>query len=358
LNCFALEANMLSGLPWGLALSSGVNTYLPLFMLGLLARYTHAVHLSSRFQFLASDQALVILGALAACEILAQKFPGLDNVWDFVHTLLRPLAGAVAAGATLTTSNTFEMVAVMLAGATLATASHSAKSTLRLASTAKTFGAANILLSFAEDGAVVSGTLLAVYAPWLMLAVVLLFVLMFALFGPPLARMLIFDLRIVTDWIGWLGKRLFRAHRPENLRESLMDIAPERLKMLSEQLQPEEQLEAALAGWKPSKRGPRPAWLLVTDRRLVLAERRRLRKPKVQSLPFSSLSVVRYRGLGVFSRIELLTRENESCAFSLRKTQGPFATMAVERIRRRSGIAPALEGDSAHLKPHLAASAR
>src|SRR5512142_2445482 len=102
--------NMLSGLPWGLAMASGVNTYLPLFLLAAFARYSHAVHLSPRFQFLTSDQALIVLGAMAACEILAQKFPGLDNVWDFLHTLLRPLAGAIAAGATLTTNNSFEMI--------------------------------------------------------------------------------------------------------------------------------------------------------------------------------------------------------------------------------------------------------
>lgn len=348
---------MLSGLPWGLALSSGVNTYLPLFVLGLLARYTHAVHLSSRFQFLASDQALVILGVLAACEVLAQKFPGLDNVWDFVHTLLRPLAGAVAAGATLTTSNAAEMIAVMLAGATLATAAHSAKSTVRLASTAKTFGAANILLSFAEDGAVVSGTLLSVYAPWVMLAIVVLFVLMFALFGPPLARMLIFDLRVVANWFGWLAKRMFGAHRPQNLRESLLEVAPERLKMLSGQLQPGEQLEAALAGWNRSKRGPRPAWLLLTDHRLVLVERRRLRKPKAHSLPFPNLSLVRYRSLGVFSRIELLTRENVRHVFSLHKSHGPFAAMAVEKIREYSGAAPASEQTTARMAPQPASVA-
>src|ERR1035438_5907146 len=91
---------MISGLPWGLALSSGVNTYLPLFLLALYARFGHVIHLSPRFAWLASDQALVVLGGLTLCEILAQKLPVLDNIWDFLHTLLRPIAGALAAGAT------------------------------------------------------------------------------------------------------------------------------------------------------------------------------------------------------------------------------------------------------------------
>ena len=106
---------MINGLPLGLALATGVNTYLPLFILALFARLNSAhIHLSPPFHFLTSDAALIVLGSLAACEILAQKFPGLDNIWDFVHTLLRPVAGAVAAGAAVNTDRILEMAVVML----------------------------------------------------------------------------------------------------------------------------------------------------------------------------------------------------------------------------------------------------
>lgn len=148
---------MISGLPWGLALSSGVNTYLPLFLLALLARYGHVVHLSPRFQWLVSDQAIVILGVMAVCEILAQKLPVLDNVWDFLHTLLRPIAGAVASGATLNTTNPSETLVAMVVGGTLAAAAHSTKSGLRLVSTSKSFGAANFAISLGEDAGVLTG---------------------------------------------------------------------------------------------------------------------------------------------------------------------------------------------------------
>ena len=128
---------MISGLPWGLALSSGVNTYLPLFLLALFARFGHVVHLSPRFAWLDSDQAIFILGALALGEILAQKFPVLDNIWDFLHTLLRPIAGALATGATVNTNNALEITLAMVMGGTLAAAAHSTKSGLRLMSTSK-----------------------------------------------------------------------------------------------------------------------------------------------------------------------------------------------------------------------------
>jgi Domain of unknown function (DUF4126)/Bacterial PH domain len=330
---------VISGLPWGLALASGVNTYLPLFLLALFARFGHVVNLASSFQFLASDQALIILGALAASEILAQKFPGLDNVWDLVHTLLRPLAGAVVAGATLTTHSAVEMAAAMLVGAVLSTAAHSAKSTLRVASTAKTLGTANVFVSFGEDAAVVAGTLLSLYAPWIMLGIVVLFVAAFVWFGPPLARRIFFNLRIVAAWFSWLGERLIRAPQPLSLRESLDRLTTKRLKELGGNLAAGEEIQGALDGWKRTRRGPRRSWLAVTQTRLLLIERRGLGKSKVQSFVWDEVVLARHRNLWFFERLEMVTRDNHSIVFNLRKAHGRFGAMAAEAICRKSEIA-------------------
>lgn len=34
---------------------------------------------------------------LFLCEVVADKIPYMDSVWDSVHTVIRPLAGAVVA---------------------------------------------------------------------------------------------------------------------------------------------------------------------------------------------------------------------------------------------------------------------
>ncbi len=328
---------MISGLPWGLALTSGVNTYLPLFMLALFARFTHLVQLSPRFQWLASDEAIFILGALALTELLAQKFPVLDNVWDFLHTLLRPLAGALAAGATLNTQQGFEMVAGMLVGGTLAAAAHSTKSGLRLMSTSKSFGTANLVLSLGEDAAVVVGTLLSVYAPWVMLGIVLLFVLLFALVGPRFVRSLLFNLAVVGGWLSWLWGRVSRRRLPASLQESLLEPTPEKLLKLRGQLEPGEELLGALRGWKRSNRGPRAAWVLVTTRRVVFIENRILRRPKIEGIRYPDLAVARQQNLALFLKLELLTRQHESHTLSLRKTQARYGQMALEKVQELSG---------------------
>lgn len=324
---------MISGLPLGLALASGVNTYLPLLLVALFARFSGLVHLSPRFAWLVSDQAIFILGLLAVCEILAQKFPVLDNLWDFLHTLVRPIAGGIAAGATLNTDEAFQFVLMMIMGGTLAAAAHSAKSSVRLISTSKSFGSANIVLSLGEDVAVVTGTLLSIYAPLVMLGIVLLFVVIFAFFGPRLLRTLSMNLRVAASWLAWLWRWARRAPAPRSLKESLLEPAPEKLQALSRELDPGEELLGALPGWRRSRGGPHTAWLLLTTQRLLLVESRLLRKPKVERIPYGDLSVVRSRNLGILSRVELLTRQNESVSVTFRRTHGHFATMALERIQ-------------------------
>jgi len=324
---------MTSGLPWGLALSSGVNTYLPLFIMALFARTTHAVHLSPRFQFLTSNQALIILGLLAACEVLAQKFPVLDNVWDFLHTLVRPLAGAIAAGATLDANSAFETVLAMLVGGSLAAAAHSTKSSLRLASTSKTFGAGNLAISLGEDAAVIMGSLLSVYAPWVMLVVVVAFVLSFILIGPRVLRTLRFDLGVVWAWIVWLWRRIFAPGVPQKLEESLLDLGPHAFEALKTNLVPDERLLGALVGWKRARGGPRSCLLGLTPERVLLVERRLFRMPKVSEMPNPDLSVARCRNLGLFLRLELLTRRNEAFNLIVPKTHAASAALVVAKIR-------------------------
>lgn len=244
---------MISGLPWGLALSSGVNTYLPLFLLALFARFGHVIHLSPRFAWLTSDQAIIVLGGLTLCEILAQKFPVLDNVWDFLHTLLRPIAGAIATGATINSNNAAEIAVAMLMGGTLAAAAHSTKSGLRLLTTTKSFGAANFALSLGEDAGVITTTLLSVYAPWVMLAIVIMFVTLFVLFGPRVIRTLIFDLQIAGSALAGFFRWVFGKKRDASLKESLLEIDAERLDQFTGLLDRGEELMGALRGWKRSE---------------------------------------------------------------------------------------------------------
>ena len=329
---------MLSGQPWGLALSSGVNTYLPLFLLALFARFGHVIHLSPRFAWLASDQAIFILGALTLCEILAQKFPVLDNVWDFVHTLLRPLAGALATGATINSNNAAEIAVAMLMGGTLAAAAHSTKSGLRLMSTSKSFGAANFALSVGEDAGVIATTLLSVYAPWVMLAIVTGFVFVFAFFGPRIVRMLAFDVAIVASAVAGFFRWIFRNKHQPALKESLLEIEPDRLEKFTGLLERDEELLGTVPGWKRAGGGPRRMWLLLTSRRLLWIEGRVFGKHRAQSLEYSEICLARHRSLLLCARAEILSQRHENLTLTVAHRNARFSELAIKTISQRSGL--------------------
>ena len=329
---------MISGLPWGLALSSGVNTYLPLFLLALFARFGHVIHLSPRFGWLDSDQAIFILGALAICEILAQKFPVVDNVWDFLHTLLRPIAGAVATGATINTNNPVEIAVAMLMGGSLAAAAHSTKSGLRLMSTSKSLGATNFPISVGEDAGVLITTLLSVYAPWVMLAVVIVFVVFFAFFGPRIMRTLAFDLAIAGSALGGVFRWVFHRKHQTNLKESLLEIAPEHLEKFTALLERNEELLGGLTGWKRSDGGPRRTWVLLTSRRMLWIESRLFGNSRAQSLDYGEITMARHRNMFLLSRAEILTQRHENFTLTVANSHIRFADLAVQTISQLAGL--------------------
>ena len=83
----------------GLAASAGLNAYIPLLTMGLLARYTDLIDLPIGWQWLANGWVIAILALLLAIEVVADKVPVVDHVNDVVQTVVRPTAGGLAFGA-------------------------------------------------------------------------------------------------------------------------------------------------------------------------------------------------------------------------------------------------------------------
>lgn len=323
---------MLSGLPWGLALISGFNTYLPLFLLAIFVRMGHVVPVSSRFEWLVSTPAIIILGALTILEVAAQKFPVLDNLWDFLHTFIRPIAGALAAGATLNVRDPFEVVLAMIAGGALAGAAHSAKSGLRLVSTTKSLGSTNFVLSVGEDAGVLIGTLLSLYAPWIMLVLVGLFLALFAWLGPRIIRALTFDVSVVASLLAWLWHKLWRVQPPVEMRESLLNFTPEGLRAFQEPLARGENLLCGLKVWSRSAKGLRRVSLLLTSNRLILVESAILRRPRFTFIPCADIALFRRKSVFVYERFEILTHHSESFTLCIPKTQTAFSGMLAAKV--------------------------
>ena len=180
----------LLGVALGLACLAGINLYLTVFAAGL-AIHQHWIVLGPDYQSLAvlgDPLILWISGALYVLEFFADKVPWVDSAWDTVHTIIRPIGGALLALRVLgQTSPAFDVVVALAAGgASLVT--HSAKASTRLVTNASPEPFSNIGLSLLEDVAVVGGLALIHFHPVLALGVFVVLLSLILFFAPKILR--------------------------------------------------------------------------------------------------------------------------------------------------------------------------
>ena len=137
---------------FGLSASAGLNAYIPLLLVGLLARYTDLIHLSKPWDTLADPWIILLLCILVIIEMLADKIPAVNHINDLIQTLIRPTAGAIVFAASANVLTDLNPVLALAAGLFIAGTVHVAKAgALRPVVTATTGGAGNVPVSIAED---------------------------------------------------------------------------------------------------------------------------------------------------------------------------------------------------------------
>ncbi|OAN41452.1 DUF4126 domain-containing protein [Mycolicibacterium iranicum] len=167
---------------FGLATAAGLNAYIPLLALGLLARFTDLVALPAGWAWLENGWVMTIVAVLLVVEIVADKVPALDSVNDIVQTFVRPTSGGIVFGsgtaaqtATVTDPEAFaqsgQWIPVAI-GVVVALAVSLTKSTVRPAANVATAGMAAPVLSTVEDIASVVLVFLAILVPILVLVAV------------------------------------------------------------------------------------------------------------------------------------------------------------------------------------------
>jgi hypothetical protein len=132
----ALDTAQLVALAGALGWASGVRLYLVVLLTGL-AGYLGWVNLPQGLQLLSNPVVLGASGFMVFIEFFADKIPGLDSLWDVVHSVIRIPAGAALAAATLGADSGVMSLVAALVGGTLAATSFSAKATTRAAINAR-----------------------------------------------------------------------------------------------------------------------------------------------------------------------------------------------------------------------------
>ena len=137
--------------------ASGIRLYAVLFLLGGLG-YLHWIELPGGLALLAHPWVLAASGFMCFVEFLADKIPGVDTLWDTVHTFVRIPAGAALAASVFGASPPAATLAAAILGGTLAAGSHFAKAGSRAAINLSPEPFSNWAASFGEELAV--GTVL------------------------------------------------------------------------------------------------------------------------------------------------------------------------------------------------------
>jgi hypothetical protein len=171
----------------GFSLAAGVNLYATVAILGLAARYGW-VDLPPQFQVFNHD---VVIGAaivMYLIEFLADKIPYFDSLWDGIHTLIRPVGGALIAVGTLGDASPAVEGLVALLGGTIAAGSHLTKTSTRAAANTSPEPFSNWALSIVEDVFVVGLGALALKYPTAAFVVVTIVVALIAVFAAVIVR--------------------------------------------------------------------------------------------------------------------------------------------------------------------------
>ena len=168
------------GRTMGFSLAAGVNLYATVAILGLAARYGW-VQLPDQFQIFNNQWIIGAAAVLYVIEFVADKIPWVDSIWDSVHTLIRPVGGAVIAVATLGEQSPAMQGAIALLGGVVAASSHVTKASTRVAANASPEPFSNWFLSFAEDAFVIGLSFITLKFPLLALGVSVVILLMIVL---------------------------------------------------------------------------------------------------------------------------------------------------------------------------------
>ncbi len=159
----------------GLALSAGLNAYIPLLALGMLATFTDLVTLPAAWTWLEEPWVLGILGVLFVIEIVADKVPAVDHLNDIVQTVVRPTSGGLVfvagsgsqtpaitdPGAFFTSPGALPVIL----GVVLALLAHLVKATARPVVNLSTAGTGAPVMSVVEDITSMTLSVLAILVP-------------------------------------------------------------------------------------------------------------------------------------------------------------------------------------------------
>jgi hypothetical protein len=199
------ELNQISqtlALSMGAAWGSGINLYATILMLGYLA-HTGGIDLPPDLMILADPMVMGAAGLMYAVEFFADKVPGVDTVWDSLHTFIRIPAGAMLAAGAIGDIGPAAEISAALVGGSLAAATHATKAGSRVLINTSPEPFTNWTASIAEDIAVFVGVWASIQHPTFFVIGTVLFILLMIWALPKLWRGIKRVFKFLGKLFGW-----------------------------------------------------------------------------------------------------------------------------------------------------------
>jgi hypothetical protein len=171
----------------GFSFAAGINLYATVAILGLAQRYGW-VTLPEQFRVFDNNIVIGVAIVLYAVEFVADKIPWVDSIWDAVHTVIRPVGGALIAVAALGDATPAVKGLIALLGGTVAAGSHLTKAGTRAAANTSPEPFSNWILSLTEDAFVIGLSALALKYPVAAALVVIVALILIATFAAWIVR--------------------------------------------------------------------------------------------------------------------------------------------------------------------------
>jgi hypothetical protein len=174
-----METLVFLGRTLGFSFAAGINLYATVALLGLASHYGW-VALPDEYRAFDNPWIIGIALFLYVVEFFADKIPWVDSAWDTLHTLIRPLGGALIALTALGEASPAVETMVALLGGSVAASTHFTKAGTRVVANASPEPFSNWFLSIAEDLFVVGLGYLALAHPIAALTIVALLLVVIA----------------------------------------------------------------------------------------------------------------------------------------------------------------------------------
>ncbi|MFF8270768.1 DUF4126 domain-containing protein [Streptomyces sp. NPDC016562] len=142
--------------------ASGINAYAVVLLLGVFGRTGLTDEVPTSLQ---RTDVLIVAAVLFLCEAVADKVPYVDSIWDAVHTVVRPVSGAVIGALLAGQSGSLSDITAGAIGGSTALASHFVKAGTRMAINTSPEPFTNVAVSIAEDLGVAGLVTFAMFNP-------------------------------------------------------------------------------------------------------------------------------------------------------------------------------------------------